>query len=622
MPIPRSRALTFKARGLSDTFDSTNTAPGMMASLSNLIPAPQTADAWVSRPASTLLTGFGSFASPAQGEALFSQGSRIYGMIQSARFSGKSEPFIYDTQAAAFITLAGVTSANCPTSTLNTGGWTPPTIDQVGAYVLVTHPGFNFSGGDAFGWFDMSGFTSNTITGNTHSNKTVDSLSANVLSLGWKPGMTISSSASDIPAGTTIVSIAADGMSLTLSANATGSNTSDTFTVAGGTFAAPRWAAGNLNTEPLVAIPVAVAQYAGSACFAVNTTTSAAVVFSDSGNPLVCTNAGQIATFQNGIAVTALKGLPLNTLTGGIVQSLIAFQGPNAIQQLTGSPTTMNLSVNSLNDSTGTVAGNSVASTPKGLLFAAPDGIRRISFFGVVSDAIGRRGNGVTTPFLFAANPSRMAAAYNESVYRVSVQNGSVQGTPTQEYWYHEDDDRWSGPHTFPAAVIVATQTPHSFALFAPGINGKLWNSDAYASLSAIYVENGAQMFFAWEPSLLPDTQQMSANAMIETLMAVAVPPQQELQFTAVDEQSNVIGTAVVDGSGMPPALWGEAIWGQANWGAGSAYYRQRHVIWPAPIVFKQMQVMVAGQCAENLQLGNLYMRYTELGYTLLTATG
>ena len=241
---------------------------------------------------------------------------------------------------------------------------------------------------------------------------------------------------------------------------------------------------------------------------------------------------------------------------------------------------------------------------------------------GAAWDApLGRRGGGVTTPFKFATNPSRICAAYNESVYRISVQNGSVIGTPYQEYWYHEDDEVWSGPHTFPASVITATQVPHGYAFFAAGIPGKLWLGSAFASLAASYVENSVQMTFSWQTSLLPDNQQMQMNALIDTLLAISIPPQQTIQASFIDEQSNTLGAAQLTGPATAPSVWGTMVWGTDKWGAGATYYRQHHVLWSAPIVFKQGQLSLTGNCVGGLQIGNLNMRYSELGYGLLTNT-
>ena len=72
--------------------------------------------------------------------------------------------------------------------------------------------------------------TTLTATGNTHTSTLVDGLSTNVLNIGWSAGMIISSSNADIPANTHIQTIAIDGLSLTLSAAATGSNNGGTLT--------------------------------------------------------------------------------------------------------------------------------------------------------------------------------------------------------------------------------------------------------------------------------------------------------------------------------------------------------------------------------------------------------
>jgi hypothetical protein len=76
-----------------------------------------------------------------------------------------------------------------------------------------------------------SGFTDATKTGDTHQSTTIDNLSANVLQAGWSPGMVISDSAGDLPTGTRIVSIAANGLSITTSLAAIGSTNGNGLTV-------------------------------------------------------------------------------------------------------------------------------------------------------------------------------------------------------------------------------------------------------------------------------------------------------------------------------------------------------------------------------------------------------
>lgn len=68
-----------------------------------------------------------------------------------------------------------------------------------------------------------------TATGNTHTSTLIDTLSANVNTLGWYPGMPITGT--DVPASTRILSIAANGLSLILTAAATGTHSTSTFTV-------------------------------------------------------------------------------------------------------------------------------------------------------------------------------------------------------------------------------------------------------------------------------------------------------------------------------------------------------------------------------------------------------
>lgn len=644
--LVNSRSLTLRALSLTDAIDGSNAAPGSMAVLQNLIPAPHTRDLWIPRPATTPMADFSGnpalwgtfvwnagiwgetagFTTPGPIELLFVAGSRVYGMIGTGRFAGKSEPFIFDTVAGVFIPVAGVTNANTPATQPTTGDWTPPRADQVGAYVLVAHPGFAATGA-AFGWFDMTGFTNNTLTGTTHNGANgIDTLSTNPLVLGLRPGLTISGT--NIPANTTIVSLTAT--TITISNNMTGTTAGVTLTTAGGTFAAPLWAAGNTAGFSLINIATDVAQFADSACYAVNTVSppSAAVVFSDAGDPLIITNAGsnQGITFLNALPVTALKGLPLSNVTGGIIQALMAFQGDAQIQQLTGTPILKNLQVNTLSDTVGTQAPNSIANTPLGMMFVAPDGLRIITPAGQITEAIGEGGGGITTPFIYAQNPSRIAAAYNEDVYRVSVKTllfspGQLNvSVATMEYWFHIGLKKWSGPHTFPAALIQGLQAPHGFVMATTGINAKLWNSPSLPSTTTDYTENGTQMTFRWLPSLLPDNETMSMNSMLETTITVAIPQQQNVTATATDQVGAVIGAAQLSGPPTSPSLWGGFTWGAANWGAGPVPFRQYQVFWSSPLLFKQMQLGFAGDCAAGLVIGNLRMRWEELGYVLPAA--
>jgi hypothetical protein len=85
-------------------------------------------------------------------------GTRMFGMVASALSPGRDQPFIIDLSANVVVPLAGVGGAtNQPISPTTTGDWTPPTIANVGVYVIVTHPGFaGMAGGNCFGVFDLT----------------------------------------------------------------------------------------------------------------------------------------------------------------------------------------------------------------------------------------------------------------------------------------------------------------------------------------------------------------------------------------------------------------------------------------------------------------------------------
>lgn len=150
-PVP----LRFVPRGVSDTLDGTNSPPGSMRSLSNLIPDPSTPYAYQCRPARVQLTDFTGFNTPGVVSAAFSVGGRIYGMIATARNAGKDEPFCYDVASGTFVAVTGVVAGNCPTTQATSGAWTPPAMDLMGVYMIVTHPGFP-GGATKFGWFDLT----------------------------------------------------------------------------------------------------------------------------------------------------------------------------------------------------------------------------------------------------------------------------------------------------------------------------------------------------------------------------------------------------------------------------------------------------------------------------------
>lgn len=156
MSLRRAQPVKFSPAGLSDALDGSNVFPGACQGLANLIPDPTTKNVWTCRPAAVRQTAFASFTTPGFISVQKTIGTRVYGMIASGANAGHDEPFIYDLVAQAFVAITGVTAPNTPISPAAAGDWTPPTMDLVGAYMIVTHPGYTGAAGNFFGWFNLT----------------------------------------------------------------------------------------------------------------------------------------------------------------------------------------------------------------------------------------------------------------------------------------------------------------------------------------------------------------------------------------------------------------------------------------------------------------------------------
>jgi hypothetical protein len=82
-------------------------SPARCCSLKDLIPNPSTRGQFVPRPASTQLTNFAGFTTPAQGEALIVIGTRAYGMIASAASPARASRSATTWPMPAFVAIAG-----------------------------------------------------------------------------------------------------------------------------------------------------------------------------------------------------------------------------------------------------------------------------------------------------------------------------------------------------------------------------------------------------------------------------------------------------------------------------------------------------------------------------------
>lgn len=378
--------------------------------------------------------------------------------------------------------------------------------------------------------------------------------------------------------------------------------------------AALTWTAGNVATNPFATVPTAVKQYGNRAWYALNPTTGApTLVYSDVLVPTTVTLSSQALQFGDNLPLTALGALPLNNQSGGIIQSLIVFKGASNMYQITGDPAITNsLNNNAMSVATGTLAPNSIATTPKGLAFMSPDGIRYIDFQGNISDPIGVAGDGVSVPFINALIPSRACAACNASVYRISVQNDAAVGNANQEYWFDIPRKVWTGPHTFPYSQIKPYKS--SFVGFPLAVTGGIFTSDVAARHASVYVENGATLQWVFQTALLPDPSQMAEMAMVETTINVTKSAGVVINILALDQGGSALGTYILPASAAA-SFWGTMVWGVSLWQGVALALAPRPIKWPAPIEFRRLAIYATGLSGAGLQIGDVFMRYQILRY-------
>ncbi len=553
MTLRRTQPYPFSPAGVSDALDGSNVMKGAMSSLQNLIPFPGTKNLWGSRPAAISIAD--------------------YSMVGGPFSSGFSSGFQFGLPGAGFISCFKV----------------------IGNIVYGLIASSTFAGRDLPFAFNLVTNTEVTVTGATAANTPLSPASSG----DWTP-----------PTMDLI------GVRLVV--------THPGFTGTAGVFFGyfdisdplnPVWNGANTSGAlVLTTVPTAVHQFGQRAYFAINPPTGQpSIVASDVLNALVVTNAGQVLTFGDNEQLTALGGLPLDNQLGGIIQALIVFKGVSNIFQVTGDfALTSGWSVNSLNAATGTLSPSALCSTPLGLAFISPDGLRIIDMNAHVSPPIGDAGNGVTAAFIYALEPSRTCAAANANVIRISVKNGGAVGTPVQEYWYHLNRQCWSGPHTFPASCIQPYKG--TFIEAAAGVDAILFQSDATQSNTSTFVENGAQMVFAWQPAMLPDTQQMSENNILEATINMALAANVTIGVSALDQNGSVLDSVAITASGGA-TIWGAFQWGQAQWLGGANALYPRELQWSMPIVFRRLTLLATGDCASGFLIGDMFLRYEQLGY-------
>jgi hypothetical protein len=574
MAISKSSSMRFTPRGLVDAFDATDKFPGACQALANLVFDPSNPELVITRPGVTQLCSFtaGGFTNPGFISVHGAVGTRIYGMIATARNAGKDEPFCYDTGTGAFVTISGVTGANCPTSPTSSGDWVPPTIASVGTMILITHPGFSGSVGVFFGIIDVT-----------------------------NP-------------------------------------------------AAPAWSCANTVTTLLPGVPVAVANFNNRAYFACPPAAGQPanhMYYTDVlTNPPTITNATQFLVIGDANPVNALSGLPMQTTSSGILQTLTVFKNTQC-WQVAGDTTTSNLSLNYISLTVGTNAPRSVVQSPYGIYFSSTGGPYFIDLLGTLrgtTHSLQELEPDIQAPFENAVSPTRWAGAYNSTIYRVC---GStvVQGRQsTNDYWFDEHRRRWNGPHSF--AYDCASALSGYFVLSSVNNPGILIQSTPVQPLNFIDTDLGTSFNINLLSSTFPKVDWMAMKQVAESQIELASSEcLVNFTLTAEDDQGNTLESAVIQvttgGAVWDQFSWGDGtLWGcpqQVAWGSGIKWgakpvgsgiiwgsgiaRRIPHtypVPWPAPLVFEKMQLQVTTGAAANVAVGTFYARYQRTGYMVI----
>lgn len=579
-----AKPLNWRPRGLSDSRDASQAPTGSMSVLQDLIPDPSTQGLYQCRPAAIQLgnlNGLGPFSSGFSSGFQFAPANADFGTISVFKVVGD---FVYG-MAASLITLPG--------------------RDIPFAFNLLTNAVVAVGG---------------VINANT-------TPASQPLTGDWTPPQM------DVVGPKALV--AHPG-----------------FSGAGGFWAgyfdiaipnAPVWHAATMGGAIAFNFaPTGVAQFFNRAYWMYNLPAQPAIIFSDVLNPFNATNANQILTFGDNVPLTALAGLPLSNQLGGIIQSLMVFKNVSNIYQITGDAALSGnpLSINTLNVATGTLAPNSLAPTPKGLAFISPEGLRIIDFNANVSNPMGEDGSGVAIPFQYAFLPSRISAAANGEIYRVTVQNTRQANNPLQEYWYDLTRNTWSGPHTI--THTHARPYKNTFIITPTFSVGALWQSDYFQTQNSSFIENGNAMTWSAQTTLLPDTDQMVNVCITESILDLALPVGLgNVTVLALDQNGSVINqvTIVSQGGAIPPSptpvpfntVWGHFIWGQALWGSGTtggggstgtilAPLAPYILPWTLPIVWSRGSINMSGASGQGFALGALHLRYQILRQLTNTA--
>ena len=522
MSIRGATPSIFLPSGLSDAVDESSAFSGACQYLTNFCFDRNSRGALVPIPGRQPISfSTSGFTTPAVISVMFMVGPIIYGMIGTADFAGKDRPFAYNTATGNFLTVTNVSSLLLPNTQSYAGDWQPPSMDMIGQYIVVTHPGF--TGTTPIGWFDLT--TPGTI----------------------------------------------------------------------------KWNAGNTTTNGLPSVPQWVSQFFGRAYYACGNK----LIPSDILNPLniTSTELADTLTLGDTTNIVGMRGLPIGQAQDGVLQALIVFKN-KAIFQVTGDLSLNTLASNQVIDSVGTYAPRTLATTPNGIAFMSPTAVFLVNLLGQVPvlsrDVVG--------PFTQATTPSRAAACFANSIYKISVTtNFKVPNYVQNDYWFDTLTNRFNGPHTTPFDCVVTdgTRTWGSNANL-PGI---LFLQEVAPVSDSIYTDNGNAYTCKMQSCNLEEPNESVDKQVIESTIELS---QTSLNSTytisANDDQGNNLDTVSINVSNAF-SVWGSFNWGASNWQAALLSSHRYGIPWTNPVVYDKLVLGVSVTAAQFVSVKKIMNR-------------
>ncbi len=354
--------------------------------------------------------------------------------------------------------------------------------------------------------------------------------------------------------------------------------------------ATPAWSSTDTAGNALPSVPTAVSNFNNRAYYACGNT----VAFSDVLDPLTRTSGTQALTIGDQANVTALSGLPIQTTSSGVIAALIIWKAFQTWQVTGDAAAPSTLALNFMSLTVGTPSPRSISQSPLGIYFASNGGPYIIDQFGILRPHtfdLKQSEPDIQAPWNNATTPSRIAAGYSGTIYRICMDTIILGAAVTNDYWFDEHRRRWTGPHSF--VYDCASQYGKGFILSSAAVPGKLFFSEITPSITSTYLDNGAAIMCTEKSSTFPKTGHMVGKQVVESTQELASAGSvASFAITALDDQGNSL-----DSTGVPilplGSLWGSAIWGAFSWASSVNIPRVYTVPWTRPLVFKKMAILI-----------------------------